>query len=97
VIAVSPVTSATLGDVFDEVASREPDAVSSTEGNVRIPYADWVTAAEALAESGVRAGDVAALVLPWSVDDRSTPDPQQPVKGSGVKSFGAHLLVAACT
>ncbi len=66
------VTSATLGDLFGEIAGREPDALAYVEGDERMTYADWVGRADSLAAElrarGVQPGDVLAVMLPSSID-----------------------------
>jgi non-ribosomal peptide synthetase component E (peptide arylation enzyme) len=48
--AVQPpaVSSTTLGDLFGEIAAREPDALAYVEGDERMTYADWVARADSL-------------------------------------------------
>ncbi|MFN8026821.1 MAG: class I adenylate-forming enzyme family protein [Acidimicrobiia bacterium] len=66
------VTSTTLGDLFGEIAAREPDALSYVEGDERMTYADWVARADSLAAElrarGVQPGDVLGVMLPSSID-----------------------------
>lgn len=66
------VTSETLGDLFEEIATREPDALAYVEGDERMTYADWVARADSLAAElrarGVQPGDVLAVMLPSSID-----------------------------
>ena len=66
------VVSTTTGDLFEEIAGREPDAPAYVEGDEQLTFAEWVNTADSLAaelvERGVRAGDVVAIMLPPSID-----------------------------
>ena len=66
------VTSTTLGDLLEEIATREPTALAYVDGDERIDYAEWLRRADSLAAElaarGVGPGDVVALLLPSSID-----------------------------
>ena len=42
VVAPPPVSSTTLGDLFEEIGTREPDAPAYVDGAQRLTYAQWL-------------------------------------------------------
>ena len=66
------VASTTTGDLFEEIAGREPEAIAYIEGDEQLTFAEWVSTADSLAadlaDRGIRAGDVVAIMLPPSID-----------------------------
>jgi acyl-CoA synthetase (AMP-forming)/AMP-acid ligase II len=66
------VRSATLGDLFEEVGTREPDALAYVDGDERLTYGGWLAGADSLAAElrarGVAPGDVVAFWLSSCID-----------------------------
>jgi acyl-CoA synthetase (AMP-forming)/AMP-acid ligase II len=66
------VESTTLGDLFEEIATREPDALAYVDGEQRLTYGEWLTGADSLAAElrgrGVAPGDVVAFWLSSCID-----------------------------
>jgi acyl-CoA synthetase (AMP-forming)/AMP-acid ligase II len=66
------VASATLGDLFEEIGTREPDALAYVDGEQRMTYGEWLTGADSLAAElrarGVAPGDVVAFWLSSCID-----------------------------
>jgi acyl-CoA synthetase (AMP-forming)/AMP-acid ligase II len=64
--------STTLDALFGEVSDAFPDVTAYVEGDTRVSFSEWVRRADSLAavlaDGGVRAGDVVALLLPSSID-----------------------------
>jgi acyl-CoA synthetase (AMP-forming)/AMP-acid ligase II len=64
--------STTLDALFGEVSDAFPEAIAYVEGDTRISFSQWVQRADSLAavlaDGGVRAGAVVALLLPSSID-----------------------------
>jgi acyl-CoA synthetase (AMP-forming)/AMP-acid ligase II len=69
---VSPVTSTTLGDLFEEIATRDPDALAYVDGEQRLTYSQWLVGADSLAatlrDRGVAPGDVVAFSMASCID-----------------------------
>lgn len=63
---------ATVDEVMDAAAEQFADREAYVDGDERITFGEWISAADALAsglvERGVRPGDVVALMLPSSID-----------------------------
>jgi acyl-CoA synthetase (AMP-forming)/AMP-acid ligase II len=72
VTAPPPVTSTTLGDLFEEIGTREPDALAYVDGEQRLTYGEWLAGADSLAAElrarGVAPGDVVAFWLSSCID-----------------------------
>lgn len=72
VIAPPPIVSETMGDLFEEIGTREPDALAYVDGTQRLTYGEWLAGADSLAAElrtrGVASGDVVAFWLPSCVD-----------------------------
>jgi acyl-CoA synthetase (AMP-forming)/AMP-acid ligase II len=70
--APPPITSTTLGDLFEEIGTREPDALAYVDGDQRMTYAAWLAGANSLAAElrarGVVPGDVVAFSMASCVD-----------------------------
>jgi len=70
--AAPDVTSTTLGDLFEEIGTREPDALSYVDGDERMTYGEWLAGADSLAAElrarGVAPGDVVAFWLSSCID-----------------------------
>ena len=66
------ITSTTLGDLFEEIGTREPDAMAYVDGDQRLTYGQWLAGADSLAAElrarGVAPGDVVAFSLASCVD-----------------------------
>jgi acyl-CoA synthetase (AMP-forming)/AMP-acid ligase II len=62
----------TLSEVLDAARQQFADVEAYVEGDRRVTFGEWIGAADAVAarlvDRGVRAGDVAALMLPPSID-----------------------------
>jgi len=71
-LAPPPITSTTLGDLFEEIGTREPDALAYVDGEQRLTYGRWLAGADSLAAElrarGVAPGDVVAFWLSSCVD-----------------------------
>jgi acyl-CoA synthetase (AMP-forming)/AMP-acid ligase II len=67
-----PITSTTLGDLFEEIGTREPDAIAYVDGEERLTYGGWLAGADSLAAElrarGVGPGDVVAFWLASCID-----------------------------
>jgi acyl-CoA synthetase (AMP-forming)/AMP-acid ligase II len=67
-----PITSTTLGDLFEEIGTREPDALAYVEGDQRLTYGQWLAGADSLAAElrarGVAPGDVVAFSMASCID-----------------------------
>jgi acyl-CoA synthetase (AMP-forming)/AMP-acid ligase II len=72
VVAPPKITSSTLGDLFEEIGTREPGALAYVDGDQRLTYGGWLAGADSLAAElrarGVSPGDVVAFWLPSCVD-----------------------------
>jgi acyl-CoA synthetase (AMP-forming)/AMP-acid ligase II len=70
--AAPPVLSATLGDLFEEIGTREPDAPAYVDGDEGLTYGGWLAGADSLAAElrarGIAPGDVVAFWLPSCID-----------------------------
>ena len=72
--AAAPPTirSTTLGDLFEEIGTREPDAPAYVEGDQRLSYGQWLRGADSLAAElrarGVAPGDVVAFSMASCID-----------------------------
>jgi acyl-CoA synthetase (AMP-forming)/AMP-acid ligase II len=70
--APPPVSSTTLGDLFEEIGTREPDALAYVDGDQRLTYGHWLAGADSLAAElrarGVAPGDVVAFSMASCVD-----------------------------
>ena len=70
--APPPITSTTLGDLFEEIGTREPDALAYVDGDQRLTYGEWLAGADSLAAElrarGVAPGDVVAFWLSSCID-----------------------------
>ncbi len=70
--APPPITSTTLGDLFEEIGTREPDALAYVDGEQRLTYGQWLTGADSLAAElrarGVGPGDVVAFSMASCID-----------------------------
>jgi acyl-CoA synthetase (AMP-forming)/AMP-acid ligase II len=70
--AAPAITSTALGDLFEEIATREPDALAYVDGEERLTYGQWLTGADSLAaelrDRGVGPGDVVAFWLSSCID-----------------------------
>ena len=66
------ITSTTLGDLFEEIGTREPDAMAYVDGDQRLTYGQWLAGADSLAAElrgrGVAPGDVVAFSMASCVD-----------------------------
>jgi acyl-CoA synthetase (AMP-forming)/AMP-acid ligase II len=66
------IASTTLGDLFEEIGTREPDATAYVDGDQRLTYGEWLTGADSLAAElrgrGVAPGDVVAFQMASCVD-----------------------------
>ncbi len=71
-VAPPPITSTTLGDLFEEIGTREPDALAYVDGDERITYGEWLAGADSLAAElrtrGVQPGEVVAFSLASCID-----------------------------
>jgi len=67
-----PIASATLGDLFEEIGTREPDALAYVDGAQRLTYGQWLSGADSLAAElrarSVAPGDVVAFWLSSCID-----------------------------
>ncbi len=67
-----PARSTTLGDLFEEVGTREPQALAYVEGDQRLTYGQWLAGADSLAAElrarGVAPGDVVAFSMSSCID-----------------------------
>jgi acyl-CoA synthetase (AMP-forming)/AMP-acid ligase II len=67
-----PITSTTLGDLFEEIGTREPDALAYVDGDQRLTYGEWLAGADSLAAElrarGVVPDDVVAFSMASCVD-----------------------------
>jgi acyl-CoA synthetase (AMP-forming)/AMP-acid ligase II len=70
--APPPITSTTLGDLFEEIGTREPDALAYVDGDQRLTYGEWLAGADSLAAElrarGVVPDDVVAFSMASCVD-----------------------------
>ena len=70
--APPPVSSTTLGDLFEEIGTREPDALAYVDGDQRMTYGQWLAGADSLAAElrarGVEPGDVVAFSMASCID-----------------------------
>jgi acyl-CoA synthetase (AMP-forming)/AMP-acid ligase II len=66
------IASETLGDLFEEIGTREPEALAYVDGEQRLTYGQWLAGADSLAAElrarGVRPGDVVAFWLSSCID-----------------------------
>ncbi len=66
------IASTTLGDLFEEIGTREPDALAYVAGEQRLTYGQWLAGADSLAAElrgrGVAPGDVVAFWLSSCID-----------------------------
>ena len=72
VAAPPAIASTTLGDLFEEIGTREPDALAYVDGDERITYVEWLAGADSLAAElrarGVQPGEVVAFSLASCID-----------------------------
>jgi acyl-CoA synthetase (AMP-forming)/AMP-acid ligase II len=72
VVAPPSISSETLGDLFEEIGTREPDALAYVDGEQRLTYGAWLAGADSLATElrarGVAPGDVVAFWLSSCID-----------------------------
>ena len=54
VAAPPAITSTTLGDLFEEIGTREPDALAYVDGDERLTYGEWLAGADSLAAEFAR-------------------------------------------
>ena len=57
------IVSETLGDLFEEIGTREPDARAYVDGEQRLTYGEWLAGADSLAaELRARVSDSKSIV-----------------------------------
>jgi acyl-CoA synthetase (AMP-forming)/AMP-acid ligase II len=72
VVAPPTIVSETMGDLFEEIGTREPDALAYVDGEQRLTYGQWLAGADSLAAElrgrSVEPGDVVAFWLSSCID-----------------------------